>query len=138
MSEDVRHSLARLHDKQDEQTAKLTSLEVTVAKQDASIESYVRQTDKMSQELSRLNDNMSVYNTQLQLHIAGVLELKEQNRLMREEIKQRDVLINSRLEIAEKPIEWATFTFKVIKWSAAVIGGLATALGLALKFLGKI
>ena len=121
MNDDFARSLETLHDKQDQQTEKLTELQVCVAKQEASIESFSSQSDRMWRELNSMNKNLANYNAELKVHIAGVMELKEQNRLMREEIKQRDTLISNRLEVAEKPIKWAATTFFYLKWAATII-----------------
>ncbi len=124
MSQDLKKSLDMLHEKQDSQTEKLNSLTIAVHKQETALEAYIRQSDRMAEELQKMNENMAVYNAELKIHIAGVVELKEQNRLMREENRQRDHLMSARIEIAELPIKWIQTTGKIAVW----VGGIATAL----------
>jgi hypothetical protein len=139
MSEDeVKRSLRELHEKQDRQTDKLSEFEISIIKQELASETYIKQSDRMAEELRKMNDNLAVYNAELKVHIAGVLELKEQNRLMKEEIKQRDVMINERLDIAEKPIKWATTTATYLKWSAGIITALTTIGAVVAKLLGLV
>lgn len=123
MNDDVRKSLSDLHEKQDAQTEQINAVRIALGKQEVALDSYVKQSDRFAAELQEMNKNMSIYNAELKVHIAGVVELKEQNRLMREEIRQRDFMIDNRLKIAEKPIEWARATGKVLAW----VGGIATA-----------
>lgn len=149
MTQDLKDSLSALHDKQDLQTEKLGSLELALSKQQFALETYVKHSDKMTSELEKMNDNLTTYNAELKVHIAGVIELKEQNRLMREEIRQRDEamdlrlkerdeLINSRLSFAEKPILWFKSTGDFLKWAAPVGAGIVTVVLGILKIMGKI
>lgn len=141
MNLSVKKSLEQLHSKQDEQTEKLIGVELTITKQQLAMDSYMKQSDRMASELQKMNENMVTYNSELKVHIAGVIELKEQNRLMREEIKQRDSMINSRLEIAEKPIQWAQTTGKIFKWVGIVatsITAIAGVIALIVKLAGGL
>jgi uncharacterized coiled-coil protein SlyX len=138
MSSELKKSLDRLHEKQDQQTEKISALEVTVAKQEVNMDSYMRQSDRMAAELAKLNENMAVYNAELKTHIAGVLELKEMNRLTKEEIKQRDIIINERLIIAEKPITWLIATWNFLKGAAPIIAAIAAIVTIILKITGVI
>lgn len=138
MNDALRKSLDRLHEKQDAQTEKISALEVTSARQEATLDSYTRQSDRMASELSKLNENMAVYNAELKVHIAGVIELKEMNRLMRIENDQRQALMEARMKQAEKPIGWFTAAKNGLKWAAPIFGAVAAIAGLILKMLGKI
>lgn len=137
MSDGLKQSLDRLHEKQDEQTTKISALEVTVAKQEVNMDAYMRQSDRMATELQKLNLNMAEYNAELKVHIAGVIELKEMNKLLREDIRQRDQLINSRLEVAEKPINWAITTWHFLKSAAPIVAAIAAVAGIVLKMTGR-
>ena len=137
MSEDLKISLERLHEKQDEQTTKISALEVTTAKQEANMDNYMRQSDRMAEELRKLNENMAVYNAELKIHIAGVMELKEMNRLMNVANQQREDMMNDRMAAIEKPRVWISTLLSAIKWSAPIIAALAAVAGLILKMMGK-
>jgi ABC-type multidrug transport system fused ATPase/permease subunit len=143
MSDDVKDllSLAALHVKQDEQTHKLNSLEIAVAKMEIILSVSTKQSDAATEntqtELRRMNDNMSEYNLELREHIAGVNELKEQNRLIREEIKLKDSEINQRLKTAERPIEWIATTFVYLKWLGSAAAGAGLVWGVIQWLLKK-
>ena len=137
MSEDLKISLERLHEKQDEQTTKISALEVTTAKQEANMDNYMRQSDRMAEELRKLNENMAVYNAELKIHIAGVMELKEMNRLMNVANQQREDMMNDRMAAIEKPRVWISTLLSAIKWSAPIIAALAAVAGLILNMMGK-
>lgn len=137
MSDDTKVLLELLHKKQDSQTEKLEDLAISVARQEVQTDNYTKQSDRMAEELREMNKHLSVYNSELRVHIAGVLELKEQNNLIRQQIAQRDVEIREKLEIAERPIIWFETTYKWAKW----VGAFATAAGLvyaAIKWVSEI
>lgn len=138
MNEALKKSLERLHIKQDHQTEKISALEITVAKQEVSMDSYMRQSDRMASELQKLNENMAVYNAELKVHIAGVVELKEMNRLMREENRLQAALLDERLKVAELPIGWLRTAGKILKWAAPIAAAGAGVAGLILKLMGKL
>lgn len=138
MNDDLNKSLERLHDKQDAQTEKLTSLEISISKQQFALEAYMKQSDRMAEELGKMNDNMSIYNAELKVHIAGVIELKEQNRLMREDIKLRSADVESRLIVVEKPIGWFKAAGNGLKWAAPILAAVVTAVLGILKLMGRI
>jgi len=87
--------------------------------------------------LREINEKLIEYNMQLKIHIAGVNSIKEQNQLIRQENEQRDKMLDSRLEIAERPIKWVEGTGVLIKW-IGVIASVTAALFGALKYLGKL
>lgn len=134
MSDDVKSMLELLHKKQDSQTEKLNDLSISVAKQEVLSDNYAKQSDKMAEELRKMNEHMAVYNAELKVHIAGVLELKEQNNLMRTDIQKRDEILNARLEVAERPIKWFETTYKWMKWLGAV-GTAGTLMFAVVKWL---
>ncbi len=149
MNADLKKSLDRLHEKQDGQSADISALKVAVGKQEAQMDAYVKQSDRMATELGRINENLAVYNAELKVHVAGVMELREQNRLMREENNQRaeqlrleqskrDAEITSRLDIAEKPIIWLRTTWRVLKAVGPIVAAVATAIVFVLQVLGVI
>ena len=131
MSDRLKESLDRLHEKQDIQTEKLTSLEVSLSRQETALQIYAKHTNATSIELNKVNENMAVYNSELTTHIAGVMELKEQNKLIREEIKQRDIQLSDRLKVIEKPVQWTLLTGKFLAWFASI----ATILGFVIKYV---
>lgn len=138
MNDALRKSLERLHDKQDTQTEKISALEVSSAKQEAALATYMKQSDRMAGELSKLNENMAVYNAELKVHIAGVIELKEMNRLMRIENTQRETLMDARMTQAEKPIGWFRAASNGLKWAAPILAAVVSIILGVLKLLGKI
>lgn len=85
-------------------------------------------------ELTQANSKLADYNTQLQIHIQGVIQLKEMNQLLREEIKifrektDAEVKeINSRLADVETPFKWINTTssfaekaFTILKFAAII------------------
>jgi hypothetical protein len=131
MAFSVKEQLSRLHHKQDAQTDKLGAIEVSVAKQQVMLEAHNVQFDRVVSEMAAMNKNVAEYNKELAVHIAGVMELKEQNRLMRTEIAQRDEIMGKRLDIAEKPIIWFKSTAKYLLW----IGGAASGILAVIKLL---
>jgi chromosome segregation ATPase len=137
MDESVKSSLQSLHEKQDQQTEKLTKLEIDLATQKTILDIYSKDQSATALELSKINQRLLEYNHELKLHIAGVNELKLQNSLIREELKQRDIEIQMRLGQAEKPIEWIQQTGTVVKWVAGLLTAVA-AIYAALKGFGMM
>jgi len=137
MSDDVKRSLSDLHEKQDQQTDKLVSLEVAMGKNEAALAQYIRQSDRMAGELKEMNKHLSEYNSELKVHIAGVIELKEQNRLMREANEQREKITNARFETLETPHRWAKFTGKLFAWIGAAATAVTAIVGLAMWLAGR-
>jgi hypothetical protein len=105
-----------------------------------SLNTILKQNEDIENGLADANEKLSDYNTQLQIHIQGVLQLKEMNQLLREEIKifreKTDVEvkeINARLQSVEVPFKWADTTanfaekaFTILKFIAlltVIFGG---------------
>lgn len=137
----VKEQLTKLHHKQDSQTDKLGQIEVSVAKQQVMLESHNVQFDRIVAEMATTNKNMAEYNKELAVHISGVMELKEQNRLMRTEIAQRDLILNGQLtemkasiESAQKPFDWIKTTLKYLALVGSAIGGILGLLKLMKAF----
>lgn len=85
---------------------------------------------------SEMNSRLAEYNGELRLHIQGVRKLDVKTDLIREEVDtfKKDVdtrllLINKRLEVAEKPILWASSTGSVLKWFGVAGSAGAAAYG---------
>lgn len=135
MDESLKSSLESLHEKQDQQTEKLTKLEVELATQKTLLDVYSKDQHVTASELAKINERLLEYNHELKLHIAGVQELKAQNSLIREELKLRDTEIKMRLDEAEKPIKWVQQTGTVVKWVAGFLTAV-TAIYAALKGFG--
>lgn len=89
-------------------------------------------------ELKRLNEDskdakkhheltnklLAEYNSQLELHIAGVKTLDEKTDLLKDEINSFKTSTNKRLEVAELPIKWARTSSRVFLLGSPIIGAL--------------
>lgn len=99
-----------------------------------SLSQILQQNTIIENELADANTKLADYNTQLQIHIQGVQQLKEMNSLLREEIKifrektDAEVKeINVRLQEVEVPFKWLSTTssfaekaYSVIKFIAVI------------------
>jgi chromosome segregation ATPase len=148
MDDKLNMILDQIADTQDKQASSIEALKESVIRQEISLETHIDQTRQMNSKISDINDRLSEYNAQLQIHIAGVQQLKEMNTLIREELKQREKeleiklseaheKINSRLEVAEEPIKWLKTAGVYAKW----VGSIGSAIGMIyvlVKFLAAL
>lgn len=79
------------------------------------------------QHHEKTNALLNEYNTQLQIHVAGVQTLDRKTDLLKEEIELFKNTTNTRLEVAELPIKWFGVTAKIIGVTAAAASIAAAA-----------
>lgn len=134
--DDIKNILNQINEKQDKHSEAIEALKESVIRQEVTLESHMEQDREMASQIYAINDKLGEYNAQLQIHIAGVQQLKEMNILIREELKQREKELilklettnkemDKRLEVAEEPIKW----FKTAGRYAAWLGTIGTAIG---------
>jgi len=130
---EIKRLLRNLTENQSKQSEDIVEIKVSVARQEEVLSGHTAHDELLD---GMIKEELNQYNSLLREHIAGVMELKTQNALIRQEISQRDQLIqsalvihNERIELAEKPIKWFQTTFFIMKWLAAaiaVVSGLVT------------
>lgn len=135
--------LGRIEAKQDMMSGKLESLALDASQQRVRIDGIASDVDqikgaidKTSGYLQTVGDRLGEYNGQLQLHIAGVNALKEQNVLLKEQMDTMKTESNARLEKLEKPYKWIEGTAWVGKQLGKIIIAGAAFYG-AVMALGK-
>lgn len=124
--------ISKLDDLRDETVRLRTSFEAHL-KQDEQFYTEVRDIVKGQGVMA---DRLGDYNTQLQIHIAGVNELKEQTKIMRDERELIRAEYNARLKLLEEEYqqqqgrahERVSLKERLQFWMA-IVGGLATAAG---------
>lgn len=102
-------------------------VDTTLAKLETHYEQDCKNLEMITASLGLVNDRLGEYNSSLQLHIQGVQEAQENNRILREELKVYKEEANKRLDKAEAPIKWLKTTQTVAMWITA-IGAAAAAL----------
>lgn len=122
--------LKKIIEQLEKQTDELIEIKISVARHEEILSSHVKHDEILD---ATIKSELKEYNQLLKEHIAGVMELRTQNALIRQEIEQRDQLLeatlketNIRLEVAERPIKWFQGTYLIMKW----LGALGTAIGL--------
>jgi septal ring factor EnvC (AmiA/AmiB activator) len=126
----MKELIISLHQKQDKQSEEITGIRIEQGKFETLLAGHIKQDEIMASEIAKNNEKLAEYNSQLAVHIAGVTQLKEQNKLIREEMAQRDVLIGQALA----PLTVAKHIGKWASW----LGGFVTLAAGILKLLGKI
>lgn len=133
-----------LYEEQPRSVDKIHELSNTLLKHDLKIETIDKDTDNHAKCLEDLDEKIDEveYNIvevknktedlgkQLLVNIATVLELKEANLLIREEIEQRGILIEQSIQQVKEPIIWLKNTGAVAKWFAAFASLIAAIVGL--------
>lgn len=139
-----------LYEEQPRSVDKLHELTNTILKHDLKLETIDKDTDNHAKCLEDLDEKIGEVefnvvevknkaediNKQLLINIATVLELKEANRLIREELEQRSVLIEQSIQQVREPIVWLKNTGAVAKWFAAFASLIAAIIGL-ITYLSK-
>jgi len=104
---------------------------------------HIEEDSKLYKSFSEIQSHMSennlkldYYNHQLELHIAGVTELKKNNELLREYIDIKNKDIESRLLKIEKPLEWFGDIKHISLWITS-IGGAGIMIFSLIKYLIK-
>lgn len=128
----IEQILSKLDDLRDETVRLRTSFEAHL-KQDEQFYIEVRDIVKGQGVMA---DRIGEYNTQLQIHIAGVNELREQTKIMRDEHELVRAEYNARLKLLEEEYqqqqgrkrERVTIREYILFWMA-VIGGISTVAG---------
>lgn len=120
----VLNLLLRLHDKADETRKDLCEVKERQAKLEGSFDTHMKQDEKMQAELGEYNKSLAEYNGQLQIHIAGVQELKRSNDIAEASHKQQSADIEKRMASLEAPRKIASIIRKnvvdIAKFLAAV------------------
>jgi len=76
---------------------------------------------RMDKNLEKLDILVGEYNKELQIHIAGVLELREANRIEREKLDMHKTLVAAQMADLQKPIIVA----KGLAWLAGIAATVA-------------
>lgn len=128
MSDDK--TLDRIIDKVDKIQEDLYSIKLDMAQHRAIFEEHLKSDEQMAESigfieghLSRIDSLLSAYNDQLIIHIAGVHELKEANRIERDKLEAYRANVDRTLEELKKP----QIVVKGLLWvvgSALSIGAL--------------
>lgn len=105
-----------------EDTVRLTASFEAHLKQDEAFYTEIRD---LAKNQSKIADRLGEYNTQLQIHIAGVNELREQTKIMREERE----IIKKEYEARLKTLEEQKIFDKVLNKKIAMWVGIITLLG---------
>jgi hypothetical protein len=116
--------LLMLHDKADETRKDLCEVKERQAKMEGSFETHMQQDEQMQVKLGDYNKSLAEYNGQLQIHIAGVQELKRSNDIAEASRKQQFDDIEKRITSIEAPRKIAAVIRKnvvdIAKFIAAV------------------
>jgi DNA repair exonuclease SbcCD ATPase subunit len=86
--------------------------------------------ERISAGLSNINERLQEYNTSLEIHIAGVNELRKMNEILSTRVEQEA----RRVSKLEEPFKWAEKTKKYAIWLAAIATAV-TSVTAAIKYL---
>lgn len=134
MSDDK--TLDRVIDKVDKIQEDIYSIKLDMAEHRAIFEEHLKSDESMADSveaieghLSKIDSLLSVYNDQLVIHIAGVHELKEANRIERDKLEAYRANVDRTLEELKKP-------HVVVKGLLWVVGAALSIGALYRLFLG--
>ena len=99
---EMKESILRLNRNMDETKDCLFRLAANFEAHLKQDEGFYEEVKGMAKGMVAISERLGDYNTQLQIHIAGVNELKEQTKMMREDRIQATKIYESRLEAVEK------------------------------------
>jgi uncharacterized membrane-anchored protein YhcB (DUF1043 family) len=120
--------------------------DITLSRLEDHFEQDARNLENITRSLESVYKQLDVYNRELEIHIAGTMELKETNRLLREQIsierQSTDATIEnlrsqmelqrkevqSRMDSAEAPMKWISQTGNILRFIASLsaAGGIIT------------
>lgn len=97
--------------------------------------------ERINQGLSNINDRLVEYNNSLDVHIAGVVELRKMNEIFSKQLEVQIKTFNKQLEVQsqriskiEEPFNWAEKTKKYIVWLGAIAAAVS-AIAAAISYL---
>lgn len=136
MSEDaVTKSLDRLIDKVDDVQKDVYQVKIDMAEHKVLFNEHLEQDKQMYSSLNNIEDHMSKldmhlseYNKQLEIHIAGVNELRESNRIEKEKLELYKSELTRELAELRKP----AIVMKGILWIAGAVAAIGGAVKLFL------
>lgn len=123
---------------------KLNEIGESVAVLQASFDAHLKQDEELYRKIADMANNqvqmvekLSEYNTQLQIHIAGVSELRKQTAIIEQGHAVFVAESNARLSRIEKPFIWLDYTVKFCKAVGIVAATVSACYGL-FSFLSKM
>lgn len=96
-----------INEKQDAQNDKLEKLQISVGEQAALFQAHQKQDEAMYNQLQDVDKKLAEYNHQLELHIAGVEELRRLNDSVKAEAKSDISKLETRITKLEVPRKFA-------------------------------
>lgn len=124
---------------------RLNEIKESMAVLQASFDAHLKQDEDLYEKISdmakgqvQMVERLSEYNTQLQVHIAGVAELKKQTAMIEQNHSVLVAESNARLVRIEKPFIWVDYSVKAAKAAgivAAAISALYGLFNLLIKFI---
>lgn len=144
----VSKKVDELADKVDSLSDKVVGMATNTIETKVLLSEHLRQDERKQEDMrnlmlgqSAIEKHLAEYNFQLQIHIAGVAELKKANALLQEKIDLEKKELVERLDTAELPIKWALhfakiarYSVKIAKWITAMVGAIA-AIAVLLKVI---
>jgi hypothetical protein len=105
--------------------------EVTLSRLEDHFEQDSKNLANITQGLELINERLDTYNSELSIHIQGVMELRRANQLLQEkiELERRELerklseekkVLEIRLEGVESPWKWLSQTGNVLKFIASL------------------
>ena len=110
--------------------------DITLTKLEAHFKDDSTNLHNITRSLELMGEQLTTYNKELNIHIAGVNELRRSNDLLEQTINIHKQELSERLSEVEAPLKWFKGTKKVATWIAALAAAAGSILAL-IQYLQK-